>query len=68
MAAAKFVLATDEQAEEDLIHLQHKLADFGVTATLKPHQIEGVAWLIRRYIAGVNVILGIHPSFKLSIC
>lgn len=27
-------------------------------ATLKPHQVEGVAWLIRRYNLGVNVVLG----------
>lgn len=32
--------------------------DFCVKATLKPHQIEGVAWLIKRYLIGVNVILG----------
>lgn len=32
--------------------------EFGVTATLKPHQVEGVSWLIRRYLLGVNVVLG----------
>lgn len=32
--------------------------DLGVTATLKPHQVEGVVWLIRSYHTGVNVILG----------
>ncbi|CAM6097679.1 unnamed protein product [Calypogeia fissa] len=31
---------------------------WGVTAQLKPHQAEGVEWLIRRYVRGVNVILG----------
>lgn len=30
---------------------------WGITATLKPHQEEGVAWLIDRYKRGVNVIL-----------
>ncbi|MED6198784.1 putative helicase chr10 [Stylosanthes scabra] len=30
----------------------------GLTATLKPHQVEGVSWLIRRYKIGVNVVLG----------
>ncbi|XP_057808391.1 probable helicase CHR10 isoform X3 [Salvia miltiorrhiza] len=33
-------------------------SDFGIQATLKPHQVEGVSWLIRRYHLGVNVILG----------
>ncbi|XP_027334923.1 probable helicase CHR10 isoform X2 [Abrus precatorius] len=32
--------------------------EFGLTATLKPHQVEGLAWLIRRYKLGVNVVLG----------
>jgi hypothetical protein len=30
---------------------------WGMTAVLKPHQEEGVAWLIDRYNRGVNVIL-----------
>lgn len=33
-------------------------AELGVSAELKPHQVEGVSWLIRRYDLGVNVILG----------
>lgn len=33
-------------------------AEFGVTAELKPHQVEGLSWLIRRYLLGVNVLLG----------
>lgn len=33
-------------------------SDLGVAATLKPHQLEGVSWLLRRYELGVNVILG----------
>lgn len=33
-------------------------SSWGVTAQLKLHQAEGVAWLIRRYDRGVNVILG----------
>ncbi|KAK7293403.1 hypothetical protein RJT34_16268 [Clitoria ternatea] len=32
--------------------------ELGLRATLKPHQVEGVSWLIRRYKLGVNVILG----------
>ncbi|VAI25716.1 unnamed protein product [Triticum turgidum subsp. durum] len=31
--------------------------DLGVTADLKPHQLDGVDWLIRRYHLGVNVLL-----------
>nr|XP_025659071.1 probable helicase CHR10 isoform X5 [Arachis hypogaea] len=32
--------------------------ELGLTATLKPHQVEGVSWLIWRYKLGVNVVLG----------
>ncbi|XP_042055983.1 probable helicase CHR10 [Salvia splendens] len=32
--------------------------DYGIQAALKPHQVEGVSWLIRRYHLGVNAILG----------
>ncbi|CAJ2669884.1 unnamed protein product [Trifolium pratense] len=32
--------------------------ELGIRATLKPHQVEGVSWLIRRYKLGVNVVLG----------
>ncbi|XP_061367078.1 probable helicase CHR10 [Gastrolobium bilobum] len=34
------------------------LKELGLRATLKPYQVEGVSWLIRRYKLGVNVILG----------
>jgi hypothetical protein len=37
--------------------------EWGVTAELKPHQADGVAWLIGRYVRGVNVILGKHFIF-----
>lgn len=53
-AAAKIILASDEKAGDTTVDV----AGFGVTATLKPHQVEGVSWLIRRYNLGVNVILG----------
>lgn len=36
-------------------------SSWGVNAQLKFHQAEGVAWLIRRYVRGVNVILGPNP-------
>ncbi|KAL2633920.1 hypothetical protein R1flu_005399 [Riccia fluitans] len=32
-------------------------SSWGVKAQLKFHQAEGVSWLIRRYVRGVNVIL-----------
>ncbi|KAH1162060.1 hypothetical protein GLYMA_01G073400v4 [Glycine max] len=32
--------------------------ELGLRVTLKPHQVEGVSWLIRRYKLGVNVVLG----------
>lgn len=55
VAAAKCVFEGDARAAAEA---QVNCLDFGVTATLKPHQIEGLSWLIRRYLIGVNVILG----------
>ncbi|GMH22377.1 hypothetical protein Nepgr_024220 [Nepenthes gracilis] len=52
-AAAKIILDSDSTAGAAV-----NGDEIGVTATLKPHQVEGVSWLIRRYILGVNVILG----------
>ncbi|CAM8990986.1 unnamed protein product [Rhodiola kirilowii] len=53
--AARIVLDRDKDAAGDQ---PLNCAEIGVTATLKPHQVEGVQWLIRRYKTGVNVILG----------
>ncbi|XP_007052224.2 PREDICTED: probable helicase CHR10 isoform X1 [Theobroma cacao] len=53
-AAAKIVIAYDSRAGDTAVDC----AEFGVTATLKPHQVDGVSWLIRRYVLGVNVVLG----------
>lgn len=50
-AVAKIVTAADAPAP-------FNCEEIGVTAALKPHQIDGVSWLIRRYLLGVNVILG----------
>ncbi|XP_020399596.1 probable helicase CHR10 isoform X8 [Zea mays] len=52
LAAADLVLSADAQDKGI------RLPDLGVTADLKPHQLHGVAWLIRRYRLGVNVVLG----------
>jgi SNF2 family DNA or RNA helicase len=52
LAAADLVLSADAQGQGIC------LPDLGVTADLKPHQLDGVAWLIRRYRLGVNVVLG----------
>lgn len=51
LAAADLVLSADSQDQGT------RLPDLGVTADLKPHQLDGVAWLIRRYRLGVNVVL-----------
>uniref|UniRef100_A0A803KYM7 Helicase CHR10 n=1 Tax=Chenopodium quinoa TaxID=63459 RepID=A0A803KYM7_CHEQI len=51
-AAAKIITAADDSPAP------FNCDEIGVTATLKPHQIDGVSWLIRRYLTGVNVILG----------
>ncbi|XP_015584422.2 probable helicase CHR10 isoform X2 [Ricinus communis] len=54
MTAASIIIDADARADDVTINA----AEIGVTATLKPHQVEGVFWLIRRYLLGVNVILG----------
>ncbi|PRQ57238.1 putative DNA helicase chromatin remodeling SNF2 family [Rosa chinensis] len=53
-AAAEIILADDARAGDARVSSE----ELGVTATLKPHQVEGVSWLIRRYNLGVNVVLG----------
>ncbi|KAF8099698.1 hypothetical protein N665_0238s0027 [Sinapis alba] len=53
-AATNIILTANSQAT----HAPPDCRDFGVTATLKPHQVEGVSWLIHRYLLGVNVVLG----------
>ncbi|KAJ4957224.1 hypothetical protein NE237_014007 [Protea cynaroides] len=55
-AAAGIVLSSDQGVGDESPPFDS--AEFGVTASLKPHQVEGVSWLIRRYTLGVNVILG----------
>ncbi|KAL6649005.1 hypothetical protein ACP70R_013229 [Stipagrostis hirtigluma subsp. patula] len=55
LAAADLALSTDSQSQD---HQGTSRLRLGVTADLKPHQLQGVAWLIRRYRLGVNVLLG----------
>ncbi|KAL8142228.1 hypothetical protein V2J09_015260 [Rumex salicifolius] len=52
-AEAKAVLESDSGADEARLSFQ----EIGINAILKPHQLEGVSWLIRRYTLGVNVVL-----------
>nr|ACF22767.1 SNF2P [Brachypodium distachyon] len=54
LAAADLVLASDHHSPLP----RRSSADLGVTVQLKPHQLDGVHWLIRRYHLGVNVLLG----------
>ncbi|KAJ0112965.1 hypothetical protein Patl1_00154 [Pistacia atlantica] len=54
LTAAKIILEEDARGGVSF----GNSTDFGVTATLKHHQMEGICWLIRRYLLGVNVILG----------
>ncbi|KAJ0970574.1 hypothetical protein J5N97_018533 [Dioscorea zingiberensis] len=51
LAAAEVIFQSDRRDEGA------PLLDLGVTATLKPHQLDGVSWLLRRYHLGVNVLL-----------
>lgn len=53
-AAAKIILTDGARAGDARVDSE----ELGVKAKLKPHQVEGVSWLIRRYNLGVNVILG----------
>nr|XP_019705247.1 probable helicase CHR10 isoform X3 [Elaeis guineensis] len=55
LVAAELVISSDRQGEG---HPPLDPSEIGVSATLKPHQLEGVAWLVRRYQLGVNVVLG----------
>ncbi|CAN6703921.1 unnamed protein product [Malus baccata var. baccata] len=52
-AAANIILTNDARAGDARVDSE----ELGVKAKLKPHQVEGVSWLIRRYNLGVNVIL-----------
>lgn len=58
--AAKCVYDGDSRAAEEP---PADSSNYGIKATLKPHQVEGVSWLIRRYHLGVNVILGIVMEY-----
>ncbi|KAI3979932.1 hypothetical protein MKX01_042586 [Papaver californicum] len=58
-AAADLVISSNHHQNQVALNYD----EIGITATLKPHQIEGVSWLIQRYLTGVNVIL----DFWLSI-
>ncbi|KAF9602964.1 hypothetical protein IFM89_032967 [Coptis chinensis] len=49
-AAADYILSTTENDGMDMVE--------ETALPLKPHQVEGVSWLIQRYLLGVNVILG----------
>uniref|UniRef100_A0A8R7QLN3 Uncharacterized protein n=1 Tax=Triticum urartu TaxID=4572 RepID=A0A8R7QLN3_TRIUA len=61
LAAADLVLSADGKSQLPRL----SSTDLGVTADLKPHQLDGVDWLIRRYHLGVNVLLGPHPLLLL---
>ncbi|KAG2274773.1 hypothetical protein Bca52824_057328 [Brassica carinata] len=45
------------------IHFPPDCREFGITVTLKPHQVEGVSWLMYKYLLGVNVLLGTTTFF-----
>ncbi|CAN6460888.1 unnamed protein product [Victoria cruziana] len=57
MVAARMILSSDED-RKDGDDRRVDVEAWGISGTLKPHQVEGVSWLIRRYQQGVNVILG----------
>ncbi|XP_026408701.1 probable helicase CHR10 [Papaver somniferum] len=53
--AADLVISSDHH-QSDVLPLNYD--EIGIKATLKPHQIQGILWLIQRYLTGVNFILG----------
>lgn len=57
-AAASLAQSDGTEASPDADMVAAHCRSWGVSAHLKPHQAQGVAWLIRKYIRGVNVILG----------
>ncbi|RZC75671.1 hypothetical protein C5167_051153 [Papaver somniferum] len=52
--AADLVISSDHH-QSDVLPLNYD--EIGIKATLKPHQIQGILWLIQRYLTGVNFIL-----------
>lgn len=58
IAATEIVLSSDRLADGSP---PLDSAELGVSGVLKPHQVEGISWLIRRYELGVNVLLGCRP-------
>lgn len=61
-AAAHLILSNDRHRLEQDPPLD--CSGLGVSAVLKPHQIDGVSWLIRRYVLGVNVVLGTVSKYR----
>ncbi|KAJ4892347.1 SNF2 domain-containing protein / helicase domain-containing protein [Raphanus sativus] len=61
-AATNIILTANSQAS----HAPPDFKKFGVTATLKPHQVEGVSWLIHKYLLGVNVVLGDESNRRIE--
>ncbi|KAL3571810.1 hypothetical protein D5086_025714 [Populus alba] len=58
LAAAAMIIESKSHGESGCATSPFDATEIGVTATLKPHQLEGISWLIQRYHLGVNVILG----------
>lgn len=58
LAAAAMIIESKSHGESGYATSPFDATEIGVTATLKPHQLEGISWLIQRYHLGVNVILG----------
>ena len=65
--AATLILDGDARAEDAPVNCR----EFGVTATLKPHQVEGVSWLIRSIFSpkfhGIMQLLMKHKDLKILL-
>ncbi|RID44793.1 hypothetical protein BRARA_I01563 [Brassica rapa] len=42
--------------------------EFGITVTIKPHQVEGVSWLMYKYLLGVDVLLVVLCLLSVTDC
>lgn len=70
LTAATMIIESGSHGESGCATAPLNATEIGVTATLKPHQLEGISWLIQRYRLGVNVILGrtLISHFNFLIC
>ncbi|MCO5585701.1 hypothetical protein L7F22_039637 [Adiantum nelumboides] len=58
VAAAAMAGADPSEVPPSAQHVEAQCASWGLSVQLKPHQAQGVSWLVNCYLRGINVILG----------